>query len=49
LPDGPLTRELWLVVHTDIKDVPLIRAVMDELGGKAGKHTGEAPSRYTHP
>lgn len=47
LPDGPLTRELWLVVHTDIKDVPLIRAVMDELGGKAGKHTGEA--RYTHP
>lgn len=36
LPDGPLTRELWLVVHTDIKDVPLIRAVMDELGGKVG-------------
>ncbi|MBZ9987130.1 LysR family transcriptional regulator [Mesorhizobium sp. BH1-1-5] len=35
LPDGPLTRELWLVVHTDIKDVPMIRAVMDELGGKA--------------
>ena len=34
LPDDPLTRELWLVVHTDIKDVPLIRAVMDELGGK---------------
>lgn len=34
-PDAPLTRELWLVVHTDIKDVPLIRAVMDELGGKA--------------
>ncbi|TGQ69287.1 MAG: LysR family transcriptional regulator [Mesorhizobium sp.] len=36
LPDGPLTRELWLVVHTDIKDVPLIRAVTDELGGKVG-------------
>ena len=36
LPGGPLTRELWLVVHTDIKDVPLIRAVLDELGGKAG-------------
>ncbi|PAQ08331.1 LysR family transcriptional regulator [Mesorhizobium temperatum] len=36
LPGGPLTRELWLVVHTDIKDVPLIRAVMDGLGGKVG-------------
>jgi DNA-binding transcriptional LysR family regulator len=35
LPTDPLTRELWLVVHTDIKDVPLIRAVMDELSGKA--------------
>ncbi|MCV3208619.1 LysR family transcriptional regulator [Mesorhizobium sp. YC-39] len=34
LPDEPLTRELWLVVHTDIKDVPLIRAVMDGLCGK---------------
>ncbi|WP_095200286.1 LysR family transcriptional regulator [Mesorhizobium carmichaelinearum] len=36
LPGEPLTRELWLVVHTDIKDVPLIRAVMDGLGGKVG-------------
>ncbi|SDA42657.1 LysR family transcriptional regulator [Mesorhizobium qingshengii] len=34
LPGDPLTRELWLVVHTDIKDVPLIRAVLDGLGGK---------------
>jgi DNA-binding transcriptional LysR family regulator len=31
LTDDRLTRELWLVVHTDIKDVPLIRAVMDVL------------------
>lgn len=34
LPGDPLTRELWLVVHTDIKDVPLIRAVLDALAGK---------------
>lgn len=26
-----VSRELWLVVHTDIKDVPLVRAVMDAL------------------
>ncbi|WP_051371113.1 LysR family transcriptional regulator [Mesorhizobium loti] len=36
LPGDPLIRELWLVVHTDIKDVPLIRAVMDGLGGRLG-------------
>ncbi|TPM31485.1 LysR family transcriptional regulator [Mesorhizobium sp. B2-3-4] len=34
LAEAPLTRELWLVVHTDIKDVPLIRTVMDGLAGK---------------
>ncbi|WP_454850392.1 LysR family transcriptional regulator [Rhizobium binxianense] len=27
----PLTREVWLVVHTDIRNVPIIRAVMDAL------------------
>lgn len=34
LPADPLTREIWLVVHTDIKDVPMIRAVVEGLGGK---------------
>jgi hypothetical protein len=26
-----LTREVWLVVHSDIKDVPSIRVVVDAL------------------
>lgn len=29
----PLRREIWLAVHTDIKDVPLIRVVLDALAG----------------
>jgi DNA-binding transcriptional LysR family regulator len=37
-PDEPLlTREIWLIVHTDMKDVPAIRAVMDCLGRKVPK------------
>ncbi|MDQ0561770.1 DNA-binding transcriptional LysR family regulator [Rhizobium mesoamericanum] len=32
IPQGqPLTRELWLVVHADIRTVPIIRVVMDAL------------------
>lgn len=27
----PLTREVWLVVHSDIRNVPIIRAVMEAL------------------
>jgi DNA-binding transcriptional LysR family regulator len=27
--EPPLTREVWMVVHTDMKDAPPIRAVMD--------------------
>ncbi|MDP9812167.1 DNA-binding transcriptional LysR family regulator [Rhizobium tibeticum] len=27
----PLTRELWLVVHADIRSVPIVRVVMDAL------------------
>lgn len=27
--DRPLTREIWLIVHTDMKDAPAIRAVMN--------------------
>lgn len=29
--DNPLVREVWLVVHADIKDVPAVRAVMEAL------------------
>ncbi|ARQ09248.1 LysR family transcriptional regulator protein [Rhizobium etli] len=29
--EHPLTREVWLVVHSDIKDVPSIRVVIDAL------------------
>ncbi|PDT06729.1 LysR family transcriptional regulator [Rhizobium sp. M1] len=29
--ERPLTREVWLVVHSDIKDVPSIRVVIDAL------------------
>jgi DNA-binding transcriptional LysR family regulator len=31
LDGADITRDLWLVVHSDIKDVPLVRAVMDAL------------------
>lgn len=32
LDDGPvLVREMWLVVHSDIRNVPIIRAVMEAL------------------
>ncbi len=31
LEGADITRDLWLVVHSDIKDVPLVRAVMDAL------------------
>lgn len=27
----PVTRDIWLVVHSDIRDVPIIRAVMEAL------------------
>jgi len=30
--EPPVTREVWAVVHTDMKDAPAIRAVMDCLG-----------------
>ncbi|HEX7800860.1 MAG TPA: LysR substrate-binding domain-containing protein, partial [Asticcacaulis sp.] len=33
--EPPLTREIWLVVHTDMKDAPAIRAVMDGFGHQA--------------
>ncbi len=29
--EHPLTREVWLVVHSDIKDIPSIRVVIDAL------------------
>ncbi|HWU60811.1 MAG TPA: LysR family transcriptional regulator [Ensifer sp.] len=29
----PLHREVWMTVHSDIKDVPSIRVVLDALGG----------------
>jgi DNA-binding transcriptional LysR family regulator len=32
----PLVREIWLIVHTDMKDVPAIRAVMNCLRGDRG-------------
>ncbi len=31
LPGPPLTREAWLLVHRDRKDVPRVRAVIDHL------------------
>jgi DNA-binding transcriptional LysR family regulator len=31
LEGAAITRDLWLAVHTDIKDVPLVRAVTDAL------------------
>ncbi len=27
----PLTREVWLVVHSDIRNVPIVRAAMEVL------------------
>ncbi|MHC2216461.1 DNA-binding transcriptional LysR family regulator [Rhizobium leguminosarum] len=32
-----LTREIWLVVHSDIKDVPSVRVVVDTLKNALGK------------
>jgi len=32
-----LTREVWLVVHSDIKDVPSVRVVVDALKTALGK------------
>lgn len=32
-----LTREIWLVVHSDIKDVPSVRVVVDALKSALGK------------
>jgi DNA-binding transcriptional LysR family regulator len=29
--EDPLTREVWLVVHAEIKDVPAVRVVMEAL------------------
>jgi DNA-binding transcriptional LysR family regulator len=33
----PLTREVWLVVHSDIKDIPSVRVVVDALKNALGK------------
>lgn len=35
--EHPLTREVWLVVHSDIKDVPSIRVVIDALKNVLGE------------
>lgn len=35
--ERPLTREVWLVVHSDIKDVPSVRVVVDALKNALGK------------
>jgi DNA-binding transcriptional LysR family regulator len=35
--DRALTREVWLVVHADIKDVPSVRVVLDALKSTFGK------------
>ncbi len=35
--EQPLTREVWLVVHSDIKDVPSVRVVVDALKSALGK------------
>jgi DNA-binding transcriptional LysR family regulator len=31
--EEPVTRDIWLVVHSDIRDVPIIRAVIDVIKG----------------
>jgi DNA-binding transcriptional LysR family regulator len=35
--EQPLTREVWLVVHSDIKDVPSVRVVVDALKNALGE------------
>ncbi|PTM89114.1 hypothetical protein C7449_1118 [Mycoplana dimorpha] len=30
-PDAVLTREVWLIVHSEIKNVPSVRVVSDAL------------------
>ncbi|MGO8219652.1 LysR family transcriptional regulator [Rhizobium ruizarguesonis] len=35
--EQPMTREVWLVVHSDIKDVPSVRVVVDALKSALGK------------
>ncbi|MGO8123074.1 LysR family transcriptional regulator [Rhizobium ruizarguesonis] len=35
--EQPLTREVWLVVHSDIKDFPSVRVVVDALKNALGK------------
>ncbi|MBB4576911.1 LysR family transcriptional regulator [Rhizobium lentis] len=35
--ERPLTREVWLVVHSDIKDIPSIRVVIDALKNVLGE------------
>ncbi|ASS53917.1 LysR family transcriptional regulator [Rhizobium leguminosarum bv. viciae] len=35
--ERPLTREVWLVVHSDIKDVPSVRVVVEALKNALGK------------
>jgi DNA-binding transcriptional LysR family regulator len=37
----PLTREVWLVVHSDIRNVPIVRAVMEAL--KAFERKSQMP------
>ncbi|ERL99887.1 LysR family transcriptional regulator [Brucella intermedia 229E] len=39
LPDhAPLLREVWMVVHSDMKAVPALRAVMAEIAGAPPNH-----------
>jgi hypothetical protein len=33
---GTLTREAWLIVHTDLRSAPAVRAVIDEIKASFG-------------
>lgn len=40
-PSGPpVVRDIWLIVHSDVKDVPAIRAVIDRLGPQGSRPKG---------
>ncbi|CAN7416686.1 LysR family transcriptional regulator [Neorhizobium sp. LjRoot104] len=38
--EEPVTRDIWLVVHSDIRDVPIVRAVMDAIKEGARRRAG---------
>jgi len=38
--DEPVTRDIWLVVHSDIRDVPIVRAVMEAIKEGARRRVG---------